>query len=415
MPTARTTAFLVTAALLYFFANQTQVGWIYVMAALMAGVVLAAWWLGRNALKGVAAERAIIPSEPPHEGETASVRLTLHNTRADSHIRAVEHCPFAPLDSPARDLKLFIPSLPANEPVQLDYEVTADRRGLHEYPPLQLESPAPFGLFRRKRLLTQPTRFLIYPEVRPVRRLALFDRRPAAALARPRPGFGAEIIGVRPFRAGDSPRHIHWRSVARTGQLISKEFADDSQPGVTLILDLYHHPYPPTDSKHTPFEWAVKIAASLGDYAQRRRYALQLLADEAAWPPPPGPPSPTALLEYLARVQPTGGQSLGRLIAIRSAPLQITNYLIAILPWPDFSSVEPLLALRRRGGELLVVVVDPASFPAGGPAGGPLADAFNGAGVEARLIRFGSDWAEQLSPRPLSGRGHERTMVTTQA
>jgi uncharacterized protein (DUF58 family) len=411
MPTARAAALLITAFLLYFFANQTQVGWIYVMSALMAGAVLGAWWLGRNALQGVTAERTIAPSDPPHEGDAVSVQLAFHNTRSDSHIRTTEHCPFAEPDSPARKLSVFIPSLPASTPVQLNYDVTVDRRGLHEFPPLKLESPAPFGFFRRRRLLPLPTRILAYPEVRPLRRLSLFDRQPAAVLARPRPGFGTEFIGVRPYRPGDSPRHIHWRSTARIGELISKEFADDTRPGVTLALDLFRHPYPQTDSKHTPFEWAVKIAASIGDYAQRRGYAMHLLADESAWPPPPGPISPTALLEYLARVQPTGAHTLADILSNR--PTQ--TFVAVILPWPDDSVVESLVALHQRGCEVLAVVLDPESFPAGGIPGASLADGLPSAEIESRLIRFRKDWTEQLhsplSPgegRPESGRVREK-------
>lgn len=403
MPTGRAAAFIVTAFLLYFFANQTQVGWIYVMSAMMAGAVLAAWWLGRDALKGIAAERQIAPSDPPHEGDAVSVQLTFRNTLSDSHIRTTERCPFADSRTPAHTLSIFIPSLPASTPVQLNYDVTVDRRGLHEFPPLKIESPAPFGFFRRRRTLTLPTRILVYPEVRPLRRLSLFDRQPAAVLTRPRPGIGTEFVGVRPYRPGDSPRHIHWRSTARVGELISKEFADDTRPGLTLALDLFRHPYPQTDSKHTPFEWAVKIAASIGDHARRRGYALHLLADPSTLPsvagqaplgpPPPGPISPTALLEYLARVQPTGAHSFADILNNR--PTQ--TFVAVILPWPDDSVVESLVALRQRGCEMLAVVLDPGSFPAGGSPGASLADGLASAEIESRLIRFGRDWVDQLT------------------
>ncbi len=370
----------------------------YVMAALMAGVVLAAFWLGRNALNGISVERKVLPTDPPHEGETVSVTLTFRNTRTDSHIRTTEQCPFAEPDSEAKRISIFIPAMTREEPAKLDYEVVVDRRGLHEFPPLQLESPAPFGLFRRRRTLNVPTRVLIYPEVKPIRRLALFDRRPSALLSRPRPGTGTELIGVRPYRTGDSPRHIHWRSVARVGQLISKEFADDSQPGLTIMLDL--HKLPISDSKHTPFEWAVKIAASIGEDAIRRGYALHLLGDAGTWPPPPGPISRTALMEYLARVQPTGSSTMADMLANNQS--LITNYLVCILPTPETAVIEPLLALKHRGIETLTVILDPASFPkgVGSPAGAPMAGSLAHAGFDTRLIQFGTDWASQLQDTP---------------
>ncbi len=399
MPTSRAASFLLAALVLYFFANQTQVGWLYIMSALLAGAVLAAWWLGRGALRHISVDRnvgrdVISPNaEELYEGDAVTVGLTLRNTgRASAAlIRAAEHCPLMPAESPP--LQLFIPSLPASGSVRLDYEVTIDRRGLHEFPPLKLASRAPFGFFQRNRILPAPTRVLVYPELRRLRRLSLLDRQPAAQLTHPRAGLGTEIIGVRPFRSGDSPRHIHWRTVARTGQLASKEFADETQPGLTLALDLFAHFYSNSNSKHTPFEYAVKIAASIGDYALRRNYPVHLATDSSAWPAPSGAVTRIALLEYLARVQPVGENKLADVLNNRAAQ----TFVAALLPWPDSTVVESLVALRHRGLEVLAVILDPESFPAGGPSARALADELSALGIESRLIKFGDDWAEGLA------------------
>lgn len=406
MPTSRTASFLLAALVLYFFANQTQIGWIYVMSALMAGVVVAAWFLGWGSLKPVKAERQIGGDSENglYEGGAVTIGLTLRNGGQGnvSLLRATERCPLLPADQPP--LNIFVPSLPAKDSVRLDYEVTIDRRGRHEFPPLKLETRAPFGFFLRRRTLSEPTRVLVYPETRRLRRLSLLDRQVAAQLVNPRAGLGSEVIGVRPFRAGDSPRHIHWRTVARIGRLASKEFADESQPGLTLALDLCHHPYPLTKSKHTPFEYAVKIAASIGDYALRRNYPLHLAVDESAMAAPSGAVTRIALLEYLARVQPNSANVLADVLAHR--PTQ--SFLAVILPWPDASVVEPLLAARRRGVEVLAVVLDPETFPAGTPVAGvpsaagvpsvrAFSDELRALGLDSRLIKFGDEWAEKLA------------------
>jgi len=264
----------------------------------------------------------------------------------------------------------------------------------------ELTTRAPFGFFQRKRTLPAPTRVLVYPELRRLRRLSLLDRQPAAQFTHPRAGLGTEIIGVRPFRSGDSPRHIHWRTAARTGQLASKEFADETQPGLTLALDLFRHPYPPEGyqpsgglKKHTPFEYAVKVAASIGDYALRRNYPIHLATDASAWPAPSGAVTRIALLEYLARVQPVGENKLTDVLNNRAAQ----TFVAVLLPWPDSTIVESLVTLRHRGLEVLAVLLDPESFPSGGPSARALADELSALGIESRLIKFGDDWTMKLT------------------
>ena len=39
-------------------------------------------------------------------------------------------------------------------------------------------------------------------------------------------------------RPGDPPRHVHWRTTARAGRLIVKEFAEEQQPALTIDTDL---------------------------------------------------------------------------------------------------------------------------------------------------------------------------------
>jgi uncharacterized protein (DUF58 family) len=398
MPTRRTATFLSLAFLLYLFANQTQVGWLYVMSALLAGIVVAAFRINRQALRGFAGERIIgsPENEELYEGGEITISLVLQTNHglAAAQIRTQEICPLADPASDNHTLNIFIPSLPSNQSTQLRYATTIYQRGLHEFPPLRLSTQAPFGLFHRKRTLAIPTRVLVYPELHPLSQLDLLDQQPSVNLTRPRAGWGTEVIGVRPYRPGDSPRHIHWRSVARRpGQLISKEFVDESQPGLTLALDLFPHPLPHTNSKHTPFEWMVKLAASIGDYAIRRGYVLHLLTDETAWPAPHGPVTRQAVLEFLARIHPVGKDPLAQLLPTRN----IQSFVVALFPYPDPDSLAPLLNLKQQGMQVLAVFPDPATFPTPGASAAPLVGEFTALGLETRLVQFGEDWAEQLS------------------
>ena len=143
-----------------------------------------------------------------------------------------------------------------------------------------------------------------------------------------------------------------------------------------------------------PSRSSSKLAASIGEYAHRRRYPLHLAADSSALPAPAGPVSWPVLLDYLARIQPAGRRTLVDLLAMPRLP----TFLAVILPWPN-DDVAALLALRQRQrAGLLAVLLDPASFPAGGPSAAPLAAELGAAGVPTRLVRFdpAGGWAEQL-------------------
>jgi uncharacterized protein (DUF58 family) len=46
-----------------------------------------------------------------------------------------------------------------------------------------------------------------------------------------------EFHGLREFRSGDSPRWIHWRTSARCGELMVREFADPPTDNLVLIVE----------------------------------------------------------------------------------------------------------------------------------------------------------------------------------
>lgn len=396
--TGRTVVVGIGAVVLYFFANQTQVGWLYVMAALIMGLLPAAWWLGRRGVRGVTASRRVgdgLTGEL-YENDEIAITLSLRGGQGGgAQIRLVEACPLAAPDAPERAARLYVPSLPARSAVHFTYAIEVYKRGVYQFPPLTLETRAPFGFFARTHVIDEPSPTLVYPEVKRLARFDFLDRRHAPQVTRPSVGVGYEVMGLRGYRTGDSPRQIHWRSVARTGQLISKEFADETQPGALLALDLFAHPYAQAETKHTPFEWAVKAAASIGDYALRIGCPLTFTSNDDNLPAPPGMIGFDALLQILARVQPVGDVPLIDRLRVNGQ-----GYVVVVLPYPDSSVTEMLIGLTRAAS-VLAVIGDPHSFPDAPPDDTPRADdlatSLQAGGVQVRVIRFGDDLTAQLA------------------
>lgn len=88
------------------------------------------------------------------------------------------------------------------------------------------------------------------------------DRHVEGSVSRNLVGSNGDVLGVRPFRRGDSPRRIHWGQSARHDRLIVRELQANTRPVVQLVLDAdpaVHAGHGPDSSR----EWAIRIVASL--------------------------------------------------------------------------------------------------------------------------------------------------------
>lgn len=394
--TPRGWTLVLVAFLLYFFANQTQVGWLYVLCALTVGLWLGARFLPRRMLRGLSLTRRIngthLPTELElHAHQPLTVELDIRNTSRlpALQIRGGEVCPLAPATE--RDQSFFISHIPARASVRVRYETRCARRGWFEFPPTPLITRAPFGFHSAARTVESPTGVLVFPEYRDLKRFPLFDKIPAQENPFPQIGLTGEFMGVRDYRPSDSRRQVHWRSTARAGRLIVKEFAEETQPGLTIALDLRSASVSGVDP-HTSLELAVKIAATLARYAHHLSLPVHLVVNSRRWPAPPGPVSWWGALNYLARVEADGDESLAE--CLRGAPP--TSFLAVLFTAPDVSAIDPLIEARRAGLGVLAIVIDPAPF------GGPLGDApqIEGAlltaGVPTCLIGAETEWEQTL-------------------
>ena len=83
-------------------------------------------------------------------------------------------------------------------------------------------------------MTTAPDRLLLRLEWKVLRRL---DGRLVGAYRTPRRGPGLDFAGVRDYVDGDDARFIDWNVTARTDQLVVREFNEDRELTVWLVLD----------------------------------------------------------------------------------------------------------------------------------------------------------------------------------
>ena len=242
--TRRAAAFIVLTIVLYLFANQTGVGWLYIIVAMLGSLILVSIPQPSMTIGGLTVTR-----EVRRAGESASgrlgdlfeedeleVALTINNPGGGRRyfLTLTENCP---LESPDKALKrFFLPSLQGYTH-HLTYRVSCYKRGVFSFPPVALESRGPFGLFRRRRNLQVDTKITVYPQYYEVPSAAIPQHLVAQLSRSPRAGEGGEFYGTREYRIGDSMRRVHWRSTARVGDLVVKEFEDTAKGELAVVID----------------------------------------------------------------------------------------------------------------------------------------------------------------------------------
>ena len=160
-------------------------------------------------------ELSFAGTEPVFAGQTAQFRIAVTN-RSKSARYAVRLYTSSGV-SEIHDFR-------AGESKTLLLPVPTERRGWIALNRFGIRTLFPFELFRSWAWLHMDLRGLVYPE--PVEHAPEPPATQAAHGHRQHDARGEEdFAGLREFVVGDSPRHIAWKAYARSGQLLSKQFA----------------------------------------------------------------------------------------------------------------------------------------------------------------------------------------------
>ena len=180
--------------------------------------------------------------------------------------------------------------------VHADIPVPTHRRGPVSLGPWVLERVDPWGLMRRRVGEVEGVTLLVVPRVRPVSLAAL-----PSALA----DFGGSaemgtttFATLREYVIGDELRHVHWRSSAKTGKLMMRQYVDVTRPRITLVLVAEERAYTSADE----FEEAVDFIASLAAVASSSGLDVEVVTTSGERASHGGGRS-TAVLDLLALVE----------------------------------------------------------------------------------------------------------------
>lgn len=144
---------------------------------------------------------------------------------------------------------------------QADIPIPTDSRGPVSMGPWTIDRVDPWGLWRRRIAAIPGCDLLVVPRVRPV---SLASLPVALAEYRGSTDMGTTTFAtLREYVIGDELRHVHWRSSAKVGTLMMRQYVDVTRPHVQVILVADPRAHLDADD----FEATVDLTASLAAVA----------------------------------------------------------------------------------------------------------------------------------------------------
>jgi uncharacterized protein (DUF58 family) len=262
------------------------------------------------------------------------------------------------------------------------------QRGEFDLGPTELYSGDPFGLFAFHKTLLTDNSVLVLPYFV---KLTSFPY-PPGVLSGGRiqqlktPEVTPHAAGVREYAPGDPLSRIHWPSTARRDRFMVKEFDQDPQADVWILLDAqksvhYSQPddvvIPPADRfwlwknryqftlPTDTFEYSVSVAASVANYFLRQGLAVGMISSgqiTMAMAAERGERQLTKILENLAFMKSEGTLPLLGLVEAQLSHLPRGSIVVMITPSGHDTIALAADALHQRRMKPVVVLIDGASF-----------------------------------------------------
>jgi uncharacterized protein (DUF58 family) len=211
---------------------------ITLLGCLMLMVWILHWFSSARRIRRLRGTRSL--EEPIFAGRPVSLEVEIHNPSRAAQIGLVLHD-----QGPDDTLRWPVARLKGESRQHFGQQIVFDRRGQFTMGPLAVSSSQPFGLLVRTHLLAPEQPITVLPRIGRIHRGKLRRRLAQAGLTIGRarqfpqrhPAAQEDLHGLRPFRSGDSPRWIHWRTTARKGELMVREFEEMPTENLILILD----------------------------------------------------------------------------------------------------------------------------------------------------------------------------------
>jgi uncharacterized protein (DUF58 family) len=279
---------------------------LYLLLGWLLSFIVASGVLSEGTMRGLTVTRR--PPPRVHAGVPFLMEIAVANgkpKRASYSIEIEDLIAGTPLDK-----KCYFLKIPPGRTQRTSYRHTFLRRGAYRIDGVRIATKFPFALFRKSRDAVAETEVIVYPALVPVAPPPPRAPSRGDALAS-RLGRRGEFFGLREHRHRDDRRDIHWKSSARTGRLVVREYEDELAREVTIAVD---NALPAAtrqaiaDDRLTPalqrdvdaLERAISVAASLAVSYLGSGWQVAIVARGGAVPAGTGRAHEVRILRFLA-------------------------------------------------------------------------------------------------------------------
>jgi uncharacterized protein (DUF58 family) len=270
-------------------------------------------------------------------GRWGEVRLTLeHDVPQPLTVQVFDH---APDGLSVENMPQPIELLPGQRS-ELGYRLRPLRRGHFSFSRCEIHLPSPFGLWSAKRFVAAPDTTRVYPDFARLYGAQLLGvdswLSQLGVRQRQRRGLGLEFHQLREFREGDSLRQIDWKATARQRTPIAREYQDERDQQIVLMLDCGRR-MRSQDAELAHFDHALNACLLLSYVALRQGDAVGLSTFACDQP------------RYLAPVKGSGQLNL---------LLNAVYDLDTTRRTADYAAVASQLLARQKRRALVIVVTN---------------------------------------------------------
>lgn len=339
-------------------------------ATLICGMAWPHWLVRRLSVVRSGPERA-------EEGETIVFHVEVENVGHLPRfmVELVDRLPFVgaasgPATHGEKTLGV-ISYVPGRARRRFEMPLLCEKRGFYRLGPVGLASSFPLGLAEARQTRNDGVQTLtIYPDVFNIVTLPL--RGAPSQIHRggyqlPEGAGAAEFSGLREYRRGDNPRHVHWPTTARLNELMVKEFEPLASACLHLVLDLNRAGNVGT-GRHATLEYALRIAGSISRYATLHGLRIRLSGEgekSLYIPAGSGELHYRAILDQLAIIDADGALPYAALleqVAQQCLPGETIITFLSAPPEQTDALLQALAFLRARRANLLAIVFDRSGF-----------------------------------------------------